>query len=317
MTRTGIALVVAVLAAAGVRAEGLPSILSEEGQAFLVGLRAVEGDADPEPAPMPRTETRKGKSSKRAFLLSALVPGLGEWYAGSKKRALAFFGAEAALVGMWAAWKGKGNDVEEEFRAVADEHWDPEEYIAWRESTISNNSSITHALPCSSEVREMYIPARREWKDQLEAGEKSGVLDRSAVFGGCASSQVQQYYELLGKYDQFVTGWDDLKRVRRDGSIDNAEYTEVDSVENFHSERRLRYEDQRDESNRFLKRASTVSGVILINHVISAIDAARVARARAAGADEAALRRRTRFALVMQPWVRARVPMLMAYKPLD
>ena len=80
--------------------------------------------------------------------------------------------------------------------------------------------------------------------------------------------------------------------------------TEVDSVENFHSERRLRYEDDRDESNRFLKRASTISGIILINHVISAIDAARVARARAAGADEAALRGRTRLVLVMQPWVR-------------
>ena len=93
--------------------------------------------------------------------------------------------------------------------------------------------------------------------------------------------------------------------------------TEVDSVENFHSERRLRYEDDRDESNRFLKRASTVSGVILINHVISAIDAARVARARAAGADEAALRRRTRLSLVMQPWTWGHVPMLVAYKPLD
>ena len=94
--------------------------------------------------------------------------------------------------------------------------------------------------------------------------------------------------------------------------------TEVDSVENFHSERRLRYEDQRDESNRFLKRASTVSGVILINHVISAIDAARVARARAEGADEAALRRRTRFCVGHAALdVRARVPMLMAYKPLD
>ncbi len=313
MTRTGIALVVAVLTAASVRAEGLPSILSEEGQAFLVGLRAVEGDADPEPAPMPRTETRKGKSSKRAFLLSALVPGLGEWYAGSKKRALAFFGAEAALVGMWAAWKGKGNDVVEEFRAVADEHWDPEDYILWRESTISNNSSITHALPCSSEVHGYIVEARREGK--LQAGEKLSALDRSEVFGGCAPSQIQQYYELIGKYDQFVAGWDDL---RRGGSTGNAAVpTEVDSVENFHSERRLRYEDDRDESNRFLKRASTVSGVILINHVISAIDAARVARARAAGADEAALRRRTRFALVMQPWVRARVPMFVAYKPLD
>ena len=298
MTRIGIALVVAVLTAAGVWAEGLPSILSEEGQAFLVGLRAVEGDADPESAPRP--QARKGKSSKRAFLLSALVPGLGEWYAGSKKRGLAFFGAEAALVGMWAAWKGKGNDLEQEFRAVADEHWDPLNYLAWRGSAISNNSSITHALPCSSEVVEVYIPAMQQ----------SG----SADFGGCAPSEIQQYYELIGKYDQYVAGWTDLVR-RSTGNA--AAPTEVDSVENFHSERRLRYEDQRDESNRFLKRASTISGVILINHVISAIDAARVARVRAAGEDEAALRRRTRFALVMQPWVRTRVPMLVAYKPLD
>ena len=246
-----------------------------------------------------RAEARKGKSSKRAFLLSALVPGLGEWYAGSKKRGLAFLGAEAALVGLWAAWKGKGKDLEEEFRAVADEHWDPLNYLAWRGSAISNSSSTHHALPCSSEVVDVYIPAMQE----------SG----SAAFGRCASSQIQQYYELIGKYDQFVAGWDDLKRVRSDGSIGNAAApTEVDSVENFHSERRLRYEDDRDESNRFLKRASTVTGVILINHVISAIDAARVARARAAGADEAALRQRTRFALVVQ-----RVPMLVAYKPLD
>ena len=311
MTRIGIALVVAVLTASGVRAEGLPSILSEEGQAFLVGLRAVEGDADPEPAPHP--ETRKGKSSKRAFLFSALVPGLGEWYAGSKKRGLIFFGAEAALVGMWVAWTGKGNDLEEEFRAVADEHWDPDQTIlAWRGSTISNNSSITHALPCSSEVVGYSVEAIPEGK--LQAGEKLSALDRSAAFGGCAPSQIQQYYELIGKYDQYVAGWDDVVR-RSTGNA--AAPTEVDSVENFHSERRLRYEDQRDESNRFLKRASTISGIILINHVISAIDAARVARARAAGADEASLQRRTRLALVMQPWVRGRVPMLVAYKPLD
>ena len=298
MTRTGIALVVAVLTATGVRAEGLPSILSEEGQAFLVGLRTVEGDTEPEPTP--RTQLRKGKSSKRSFLLSALVPGLGQWYAGSKKRGLVFLGAEAALVGMWAAWKGKGNDLEEEFRAVADEHWDPLNYLAWRGSTISRNSSITHALPCSSEVVEVYIPAMQQ----------SG----SADFGGCAPSEIQQYYELIGKYDQYVAGWTDLVRNSTGNAVAP---TEVDSVENFHSERRLRYEDQRDESNRFLKRASTISGVILINHVLSAIDAARVARARAAGADEAALQRRTRFALVMQPWVRSRVPMLVAYKPLD
>lgn len=292
MTRTRIALVIAVLTAAGAWAEGLPSILSEEGQAFLAGLRAVEGGAESEPTP--RIEAHKGKSSKRAFLLSALVPGLGEWYAGSKKRGLAFLGAEAALVGLWAVWKGKGNDLEEEFRAVADEHWDPLNYLAWRGSTISKNSSITHALPCSSEVVEVYIPAMQQ----------SGRAD----FGGCASSQIQQYYELIGKYDQFAAGWTDL--VNSTGNA--AAPTEVDSVENFHSDLRLDYEDQRDESNRFLKRASTATGVILINHVLSAIDAARVARARVAGADEASLRRRTRLAFVVQG-----MPMLVAFKPLD
>ena len=256
----------------------------------------MEGGADPEP--VPRTEAHKGKSSKRAFLLSALVPGLGEWYAGAKKRGLAFLGAEAVLVGLWVAWQGKGNDLEEEFRAVADEHWDPTNYILWLGSPSSKNSSITHALPCSSFV-DFYV----------ETGEFKEGKVRS-----CSSTEIQQYYELIGKYDQFAAGWTDLVR-RSTGNA--AAPTEVDSVENFHSTRRLRYEEQRDESNRFLKRASTLSGVILINHVISAIDAARVARARAAGADEAALRRRTRFALVMQPWVRARVPMLVAYKPLD
>ena len=82
MTRTGIALMVAVLTAGGVRAEELPSILSEEGQAFLVGLRAVEGDADPEPASHP--ETRKGKSSKRAIF--AFRAGCRGWASGMRGR---------------------------------------------------------------------------------------------------------------------------------------------------------------------------------------------------------------------------------------
>ena len=55
----------------------------------------------------------------------------------------------------------------------------------------------------------------------------------------------------------------------------------------------------------------------MINHVISAIDAARVTRLRSAGVAEAALARRTRMAVVMQPWQRRQVPMLMAYKPFD
>jgi hypothetical protein len=134
-------------------------------------------------------------------------------------------------------------------------------------------------------------------------------------FGDCGSGEKQQYYELLGKYDQFVAGWDDLTFADTGNPV--TAYTEIDSVEKVHSELRLDYETRRDDSNKHLKRASNIAGLILVNHVISAIDAARTARARAAGADEEALARRARLLFTLHPGSRGQVPMLMAYKPFD
>ena len=319
MVRIGLAIVLALGFAGSAAAEQLPSLFSKEGQVqatlggpelapsvlpegqreFLMGPLAL--DQGIAAAPSAQAAAASGDVSasgggitpRRAFLYSVLVPGLGEWMAGARKRALVFFGVEALTLGLWSSWTGKGNDAEDEFRAVADENWDPLDYIVWRGSRNARNSSITHALPCSSYV-----------DTYLETGK----------FTGCDDTEIQQYYELLGKYDQFVAGWGDLVRVDTENPV---EPTAVDSVENFHSALRLSYEDQRNESNRYLKRASTITGLILINHVFSAIDAARVARARSEGVDEAALRRRTRVEMVMQPWQRGYVPMLMAYKPFD
>ena len=319
MVRIGLAIILALGFAGAAAAEQLPSLFSKEGQVqatlggpelapsvlpegqreFLMGPLALDQgiaaatSAQAAAASGDVSASGGGITPRRAFLYSVLVPGLGEWMAGARKRALVFFGVEALTLGLWSSWTGKGNDAEDEFRAVADENWDPLDYIVWRGSRNARNSSITHALPCSSYV-----------DTYLETGK----------FTGCDDTEIQQYYELLGKYDQFVAGWGDLVRVDTENPV---EPTAVDSVENFHSALRLSYEDQRNESNRYLKRASTITGLILINHVFSAIDAARVARARSEGVDEAALRRRTRVEMVMQPWQRGYVPMLMAYKPFD
>ena len=115
------------------------------------------------------------------------------------------------------------------------------------------------------------------------------------VLEGCGGTRTQQYYELIGKYDQFITGWKDV--TDRNGN--RVHFSEVDSAENFHSALRLEYEDQRHESNKYLKRAGNVAGLIFVNHVLSAIDAARVARARNQGQDEAAIARRVRFAATL------------------
>jgi len=200
---------------------------------------------------------------------------------------------------MYFVWTGKGNDLEDDFRAVADAHWDPEVYLAWRSTTKAiRNNSFTHALPCSS-----YVDSRSD----LYAGEGS--------LGDCSGREKQQYYELVGKYDQFVSGWDDLRFVSTGNPV--AAYTEIDSVESVQSDLRLNYEEQRDDSNRYLKRATNLSGLILINHALSAIDAARTARLRAQGADQAAIDQRTRLAFTLWPGTRGQVPMLMAWRPFD
>ncbi len=56
--------------------------------------------------------------------------------------------------------------------------------------------------------------------------------------------------------------------------------------------------------------------VLLVNHVFSAIDAARVARALSEGQDEAVIDRRTRFGLALGGST-GRTPMFMAYRPIE
>ena len=224
-------------------------------------------------------QSEAGKSPKKAVLLSGLVPGSGEYYLGAKKKAALFFGVEALLWGLYFTWDTKGNDIEDEFRAEADLEYDPFEYIQWLESSNAQHSVITHDLPCE------------EYLDRTRPGE----------FGDCASSDVQQYYELIGKYDQFVSGWSDVRDLETENTV---QPSQIDNVANFDSEKRHSYEDRRHDSNRFLKRAITAAGFVLINHVASAIDAGRTGRAMTAAKE-----RRNRVFLAVRP---DRPPLLIA-----
>ena len=214
------------------------------------------------------------RSPKRAFLFSALVPGAGELWAGSKMRAALFFGLEVLGWGTYRSWNAKGDDLEAGFRARADTTWNPRNYLDWSDSRQARFSSRTHTLPCDS----LFVQA-------------PSTTPVPEVLASCGSTQTQQYYELIGKYDQFIAGWKDVT----DRTGNQVHYVEVDSAENFSSKIRKTYEDQRYESNKYLKRAGNVAGLLLVNHVLSAIDAARVARARNLGQDEAVIDRRIRF----------------------
>jgi len=173
----------------------------------------------------------KPKNTRLAFFYSMLIPGAGEFYAGSKIKPLLFLGLEASLWSGYFVYHGKGNDKEDEFKAYGDLHYNREPYDIWWNSLDSTEqNAFSHRLP----------------------DEKN-----------------HEYYENIGKYDQFAIGWEDI-------DIEPQDFNPRDSVRP--SGLRNAYLDTRDESNRMFSRARTFTVCVLVNHVLSGFDAALTAR---------------------------------------
>jgi len=164
----------------------------------------------------------------RAFLYSLILPGAGEIYTGSKFKAAIFLGVEAFSWYQYISNYSKGQDIEDDYRAFANEHWNPGEYRAWL-------------------VEELGIPI-----DTLNEDFAHSLPD----------FKTQQYYEMIGKYDQFVYGWDDT------------DYSTGDSL----SEKRDEYLKMRDNSNSKFDAAKNYAIVAITNRIISAFDAGLSAR---------------------------------------
>ena len=191
------------------------------------------------------TAASAAKSSRLAFFLSLADPGLRELYTGATKRGIGFMAAEALTWITYIHWRDKGNDLKADFREFADQHWDEGRYRAWQ----AYNASLGYPYT-ETEI----LPIKAE--------------------------DAQQYYEMIGKYAQFVFGWDDV----------TAELTTEFETMRGLSERRLAYEVKRNESNKYLKRASVVVGLAVLNRVVSAIHASVHARSLQASSSSRRIR---------------------------
>ncbi len=214
------------------------------------------------------TETEGGAEELnpgKALLLSAIIPGAGELYAGYKLRAALFFGIELA------AWTGviyfynKGQDKDAEFRRFADDHFNEDDYREM-EYFLATNAQDTG-----------FSGLREDW-EQLDWEEKIYFLPDSGFTHDLplpedrerSWSLKQQFYEMIGKYiHQFGFGWDDnfgdddgLYTAYFDGRSPNSEY----------------YMDMRHDSNQLLKTSTWGYNIVLLNHVASALHASFTVR---------------------------------------
>jgi hypothetical protein len=209
-----------------------------------------QGRADSNDIPAYPVGTRpdqggKTKSVKKAFLYSLIVPGAGQVYNGSKIKAAVFLLCEAASWTGYFSYQSQGDRKTDDFNRFADTYWSQTKYedflyINWQ---VRDDDSVFVDMndPSSGYYFTHHLP----------------------------DTKTQQYYEMIGKYNQFVVGWAD---------VDTTVFHNPVEAERTVSPLRLHYEDMRYAANNAYDHATTSLIVMMVNHVVSAFEAALSAK---------------------------------------
>lgn len=193
-------------------------------------------------------EIAERKSPFLAGILSLLVPGAGEIYNGQYLKAGIFVAIEAAVIGTAVIYDNKGDRKTNEFQDYADAYSNPDHnwsvvrYAEWLNQYEGANIKINpdESLPPWERVN---------WSELNAAESGSHKLPPHGE---------QQYYELIGKYHQFSSGWNDFTGgANKDQVSPNLIY----------------YSHMRGQANDFYAVASTAVVGIYVNHFLSALDA--------------------------------------------
>ena len=196
------------------------------------------------------------KSPWLAAGLSAVVPGAGEFYDESYIKSIAFIAIEAAAITVSVIYNKKGDDETNVFQNYADQNWSVVRYAKW---TVTHANSINSGVD-PTQYKVFYANGTVDWNELNRLEEAiGGYYSHKLPYHG-----EQQYYELIGKYPQYNVGWQQF------GDDPNKAYTYGDPlVPQFHD-----YSEMRGKANDLYNVASKAIVVVVVNHIISAIDAA-------------------------------------------
>jgi hypothetical protein len=210
-------------------------------------------------------DTPSRKSPLLAAGMSAVLPGAGEFYAGSYVKSAAFLAVE---VGLWIAaysYDKKGDRQTDFFQGFADTHWSVVRYGSYAVASglAPTDGNYQWLIPGTEGLQ----PWQRVNWNELNRMER----DIAATDAGRYYSHVlprygeQQYYELIGKYPQFNQGWDDSPSSFAYGDALTARF--------------VYYAAERGKANDYYNTASTMTAIVIVNHIVSMIDAAFTAAA--------------------------------------
>ncbi len=202
------------------------------------------------------------KSPLRAALYSAVIPGAGDLYAESYWTAAAFFTVEVGLWVLHFSYEKKGDDQTAAFEAFADEHWRVDKYALWMEQyALSLNPNATGCTGLVVNPTAEHPWDRVDWTRLNMCEESIGAVASTGFSHRLPRRPDQQYYEMIGKYEQYNPGWDD------------ANVTDADYLTNVSANFRA-YRDMRGDANDFYTTARTAGYLLVANHLLAALHSA-------------------------------------------
>ena len=178
-------------------------------------------------------------------ILSAVIPGAGQFYNEDYWIAGIFLAAEAALIYVGLTYDKKGDDQTASFEKYADQNWSVVDYAEW----LVEYEGADRDKIIISEDPNLPPWERVDWSELNAAETGSHHLPPHGE---------QQYYELIGKYHQYSSGWNDFTGGANKELV---------------SPNLLYYSGERGKANDYYSTAKTAVIGIYINHLLSALEA--------------------------------------------
>ena len=210
----------------------------------------------------------------RPMLYSLVLPGAGQWYNKSPSWKIGLFaGIEAASIFSGLQWRKKADDIRLKYEKFADQNWDLETWVSNTLNTPLGNYADVHI----NGTHKLILVLSGSLAEQYGNYVPSDSLENNAHWVYTSEVRVlrdRDFYENIGKYDQFVGGWTDCY-----GPANNQLWFEVkkdvgDSTEIIISTpNKEEYVGQRALSNEYLNMAKYAVSAVMFNHVISALEA--------------------------------------------
>ena len=216
------------------------------------------------------------KYPAKGLLYSLVVPGAGQWYAGAKWKSVAFVGVEIASILVWSNLIQQGDDIKIDFEALADNHWILGQW--WEKMDIIDPEYGISAMG-SHDIQILLTDGSIIGSNEDANGDSIPDWTSYEVDDVIRD---RDFYENIGKYNQFVGGWDDITDslwLDQKSVGDSTEWLVM-------TLNRDKYLDLRQDHNRFLQYAGYAVSAVMFNHIISAVDAVWETRRRSMRPDK-------------------------------